>query len=752
MIKMAEATIAITATFTAELIEEPLAYWIQELGIQARIEFAPYNQVFQELLNPSSLLLRNDDGINTVLVRLEDWHMSRDNPTPNVDFSTQEHEEIERNVQDLIQALKSAAKRSGPPWIVCICPASSIIIEDKDRSEFFGQMEARMVSELSNIRGVYLVTTSDLNTLYPVSKYDDPFSGKIGHIPYTAAFFTSLATMIARRIFALRNAPYKIVVLDCDQTLWKGVCGEDGPEGVQINAPHRALQEFMIAQNDAGMLLCLCSKNNEEDVVQVFDRHPEMPLKRDHIVSWRVNWKSKSENIKSLADELQLGLGSFIFVDDNPIECAQVQAECPEVLTLKLPQEQNNIPRFLNHVWAFDHLEVTTEDKKRTQFYRQDVERNRFQEESLTFSDFLEGLELTVHISKMSDSQISRAAQLTQRTNQFNFTTIRRSEAEIQNLCRSEELECLVVEVSDRFGDYGLVGVMMFHAGAEALEVDTFLLSCRALGRGVEHMMIRKLGQIANERGNSHVDVRYIRTGRNQPSLDFLNGIGAEFKCTHDDGFLFSFPAKFAELLTYVPVSAESGPQEQQPPATSGATGITDVRYKSALLSRIGAELYDPAQILKRIRDRKSESQELHNLNHALPAADRTNADMDRSSGEPLTFIEKGMCRIWEEILAIDKVDIHDNFFDIGGQSLFGTLVISRVQSTFGVELSLLNIFECLTIAELAQLIEQCLIHQLDPKELPETLKELNALSDEEVKELLALESIRLTKNNKVSS
>jgi acyl carrier protein len=138
--------------------------------------------------------------------------------------------------------------------------------------------------------------------------------------------------------------------------------------------------------------------------------------------------------------------------------------------------------------------------------------------------------------------------------------------------------------------------------------------------------------------------------------------------------------------------------------------------------------------------------------NHTLPVTDRTNADVDCSFEEPLTFIEKSMCRIWEEILAIDRVDLHDNFFDLGGQSLLGTVVLSRVQSTFQVELPLLSIFESPTIAELAQLIEQHLINQLDPKELPETLRELNGLSDEEVKELLALESTQLTKNKKVSS
>jgi FkbH-like protein len=538
MIETTKPTIAITATFTAEPIEEPLAYWMQELEIQSRIEFAPYSQVFQQLLDPLSLLSKNDKGINVILIRLEDWWRYKDSSNINVNFSSSEYEKIENNVHDLILALKSAVKHSGTPYIVCLCPASFAVKENPGHSEFFEQMEELMASELNDTEGLYLVTKSELRTTYPVLQYNDPFTDEIGHIPYTPAFFTSLATMIARRIFALRSKPYKVIVLDCDQTLWKGICGEDGPDGVEIDAPHQALQEFMTTQYNVGMLLCLCSKNNEEDVVQILDRHPGMLLRRNHIVAWRINWKSKSEGIKSLADELQLGLDSFIFIDDNPIECAQVQAECPEVLTLQLPPEPGDIPGFLNHVWAFDHLKVSTEDKERSKFYKQNKERSRFQKETLTFHDFLVGLELKVHISKMLDSQISRVAQLTQRTNQFNFTTVRHSEAEVQKLYKSKELECLVVEVSDRFGDYGLVGVIMFRTGSKALEVDTFLLSCRVLGRGVEHQMLAKLGEIAKKRSLNHINIPYNHTNKNQPALDFLHEIAAKLKpCIRDQKY-----------------------------------------------------------------------------------------------------------------------------------------------------------------------------------------------------------------------
>ena len=157
-------------------------------------------------------------------------------------------------------------------------------------------------------------------------------------------------------------------------------------------------------------------------MLEVFDRRPDMVLKREHLVSWRINWQPKSENIRSLAQELNLGLDSFIFLDDNPVECAEVRSGCPEVLTLRLPID-GDIEGFLRHVWAFDRLRVTSEDRQRTTMYKQEAERARFQKQAPTIDEFLAGLDLQVTISEPAPEQVDRVAQLTQRTNQFNFTT-----------------------------------------------------------------------------------------------------------------------------------------------------------------------------------------------------------------------------------------------------------------------------------------------------------------------------------------
>ena len=536
--------ICVTATFTAEPLEDSLRYWMKELGFPFDVTFAPYNQVFQQLLDPSSLLSQNHMGINVVLVRLEDWQRFEKGDEAD---SALAQEKIERNIGELAQALQLASDRSTTPTIVCIGQPSPAVAADEQRNALFQRMESLLADELAPLNSVYLVSSAEMTERYPVREYYDPFTDKNGHIPYTTAFFTALGTLLARKIYALQTPARKVIALDCDNTLWKGVCGESGPLGVEMDAPHRALQQFMIAQQEAGRLLCLCSKNSEQDVFDVFAQHPDMLLKREHILAWRINWQPKSENLAALAQELQLGLDSFIFVDDNPLECAEVKAGCPEVLTLQLPEQAERIPRFLQHAWPFDHLKITATDRQRTALYRQNAQREQARQGAASFEAFLATLELEIHISQMTPEQVERVAQLTQRTNQFNVSTIRRTEGEVAHLSRAGELEFSVVEVRDRFGDYGLVGVMAFKTQASALHVDTFLLSCRVLGRGVEHRMWKTLGEIATTRGLETVSVPFLPTAKNQPAFDFLSKVAGDYQEPyHQDGRLFSVPAQVA--------------------------------------------------------------------------------------------------------------------------------------------------------------------------------------------------------------
>src|SRR6185369_1758559 len=315
--------------------------------------------------------------------------------------------------------------------------------------------------------------------------------------------------------------------------------------------PYRTLQEFMIGQMKAGMLLSLCSKNNEKDVLDVFDQRTDMLLKREHLVSWRINWNNKSENTKSLANELNLSLESFIFIDDNPVDCADVKINCPGALTLQLPRNAELFPEFLRHVWAFDRAPSTEEDQNRTRLYRENSERHQFLERSYSLKDFIEGLQLRVEIEEATDDQLGRVSQLTFRTNQFNFTTIRRSEGEIKDFLKRKGAECRVVRVVDRFGDYGLVGVLMYETEGDRYKVDTFLLSCRVLGRGVEHALASELGRRAVKEGKQFVELTCVPTQRNQPALEFITSVGDQYR--NEEGNTWTFPAQYLASVHYNP-------------------------------------------------------------------------------------------------------------------------------------------------------------------------------------------------------
>jgi FkbH-like protein len=528
--------IAIAATFTAEPLEEPLKFWTAELAIPAVTKFAAYQQIFQELLDPHSLMRTNHNGFNVVLLRMEDWNRFDTAGTPA------RMQKIASNVEEVILALQSAEKQSSVPYIVCLCPASRALRADEEWREFLAHVESQTASRLADATGVYVITSAEIEDLYPVTDYEDEYADKLGHVPYTAEFFAALGTMIVRRISCLRGPQYKVVVLDCDETLWKGVCGEDRAMGVVVDAPRRALQEFMLRQRDAGMLLCLCSKNNEEDVWEVFEQNPGMLLRREDIAATCINWKPKSHNLKALAERLNLGLDTFTLVDDSPVECSEVEAGCPEVLALQMPAESEQWQLFLKHVWAFDHVKVTAEDKRRSGLYRENAQREQSREEGQGFDDFIRSLELNVEILRMEAEHLARTSQLTQRTNQFNCTTIRRTESEIVQAMNAGA-QCLIVNLRDRFGDYGLIGVLIYEIKRESLVVDTMLLSCRALGRRVEHRMLTHLVAIAEEQGLQWVDVSFAPTAKNMAAAEFLDEIKGAQKIAAAHGSIYRIAA-----------------------------------------------------------------------------------------------------------------------------------------------------------------------------------------------------------------
>ena len=670
---------AISATFSAEPLQAAISFWGRQLGVNFEVRFSPYNQLVQSLLNPAGEFAQNVHGLNVLLVRLEDLGS------------------IEAHAGELLDALRKTSADRIAPILVCLCPGSTEFVKDAGREALSRKMANLIESSLAETPGVQYLHFDEIRRRYPVAEWESPTGDRLGKIPYTDEYYCALATVLVRHAHSLFMAPYKVIVLDCDDTLWKGICGEDGAGGVLVDSPRRALQEFMLQQREAGMLLCMASKNNEQDVLEVFSQHPEMPLQLRHFTAWRINWESKAEGLAALAEELQVGLDALIFVDDNPKECAEARERLPELLSLALPADVAQIPHFLDHVWAFDHAVITEEDRNRNAYYSQTQEFGQEIGKTTNMAEFIAGLQLKVTFQALRAETLARAAQLTQRTNQFNFTTIRRSEAELQNLLQ----DCVTLEVSDRFGEYGITGLLIFSKQDMDLVVDTFLLSCRVLGRGVEHRVIAWLAETALARGAAFVEVPIVPTNRNLPARQFVESLGAGTR----------FPAAALRGLVWRPVEARA----VLPGDHAAAKGSRFLEFAYLAMS-----LSSPVQIQQAVaRERRG---------GATP-----------HSG--MTETERALASIWAEILERPGVGVDDNFFDLGGHSLLAVLLLLRIKETFGVELPIDDVYSgSLTLGDLATRIETFQIGAMDPAEYERLLQEIEELSEEEVQAQLANE------------
>jgi hypothetical protein len=354
-----------------------------------------------------------------------------------------------------------------------------------------------------------------------------------------------------------------------------------------------------------------------------------------------------------------------------------------------LPRGTGSFASFLDHVWAFDRAGSTAEDRNRTRMYQEGAQRRRFREQSLSLKDFVRGLELRVEIADATEEDCGRVSQLSYRTNQFNLTTLRRSESEVRTLLKRSDVHCLVVRVADRFGDYGLVGVAICEAGADCYRVDTLLLSCRVLGRGVEHVVLSRLGERALKDGKRLVEFRCLPTGKNQIALDFISRIGGRFR--NADGTTWIFAAEVLASLEYDPDETSSVAGE----AAAGAAAETSAPRAAAALGGAGM-----SERLQRIADelcdvdRLAKAVEQYRLGDPSPAAA---ADVMPASG-----LEAAVADIWRRVLGRPRIGLNDNFIDAGGTSLKAVQVIAAIKRELKQTLSIVSLFECPTVALLA--------------------------------------------------
>src|SRR6185369_6419755 len=355
---------------------------------------------------------------------------------------------------------------------------------------------------------------------------------------------------------------------------------------------------------------------------------------------------------------------------------ADVGINCPGVLALSLPKDTERFPAFLQSIWAFDQSVSTSEDQGRTRMYHENAQREHLREQVVSLREFIAGLQLNVQIDEAAEADIPRISQLTLRTNQFNITTIRRSEAEIRKFLTISSNQCLVVRVADRFGDYGLVGVAMYESASDRYTLDTFLLSCRVLGRGVEHQVLRDLSQRALRDGKSLIEVPFLRTEKNLPALKFLQSLDP---ADLPERSAWTFSANRMAGLTYVP--AENAPQAE--PQYVGEAKTSDekefrVSRRSERFQKIGEDLYD--------------------VQHILLAIDEYRLGVRPSAPGVGYNPQSALTRIWQRVLGRASVGLNENFFEAGGTSLKAVQLVAMIKRELKEVLPIATVFECPTL------------------------------------------------------
>ena len=365
------------------------------------------------------------------------------------------------------------------------------------------------------------------------------YSNKIWYMssmPYSRDGLNAVSNEIDRVLEAAFTTRKKIIALDLDNTLWGGVIGEDGVDGIELS-DHKEGQRYydfqrqLLEMKNRGIVLGIVSKNNEEDAEAAIRNHPAMLLRDDEFVSRKINWENKALNLKAMEGELNLTEGGFIFVDDNPVERETVKGECPDMLVPDFPEDTTELLSFAEAIW-FDYcrpLRVLGEDLKKTQMYQNEAKRKLEMESSLNLDDYIAKLEMVADIHRMRVTELERVVQLINKTNQFNVTTKRYTQAEVEDIAADPNNAIYVVYSSDKYGDSGLISVIILIGSEVDVRIDTFLMSCRVMGRKLEDVILNELAAKYQRK----MIGEFIPTAKNAPVRELFDRLG--FSQVSDD-------------------------------------------------------------------------------------------------------------------------------------------------------------------------------------------------------------------------
>jgi FkbH-like protein len=523
--------LAVLSTFNLDLLPPFLAEALDRHGVSARLWLAGFGQLAAEIANPGSeLYIRAPDDVLLVPAPedlLAPLYTSDGAADPR-ELAAERVDELRGQVQTLLERLPAATIH------VAVMGAERAPAEHLLDPAAPGRGQAALahldagIRELGELGGRVVIADFDWAAReVGRAAVNDARLWYLGRMRLNPAGHALLADVVAGGVAVQRGVGRrKVAAVDLDDTLWGGVVGELGPTGIEVGEEGVALafQDFqreLVRLHDSGVLIVLCTKNDPEYALAAFD-HPSMVLRREHVVAERVNWQDKATNIRELAEELDLGLNSFVFFDDNPREREWVRQALPMVAVPELPADPTERPAFIARGPWFRTLAVTDADRMRSTSYRAQGDRRRAQASAASFEDYLVSLEQRVNIELVTEATVPRAAQLCQRTNQFNLTTRRHTQADVERMLADPAYDLVTLSVTDRFGDSGITGLgITLHADGRA-ELDTLLLSCRLLGRRVEDAFLAVLARRARERGARTLLGAYEPTDRNAQVASFF--------------------------------------------------------------------------------------------------------------------------------------------------------------------------------------------------------------------------------------
>jgi len=526
--------ISVLRNVTVEAIESYLQYEAVRIGCRAQVDFGGYDTVVQEANGAAPGLL--DDSTDVVLVFL---HLSTLSPALADQFATLSPEQIAAEIEfcaGIIRQTIAGIRRQTQATVLWASfepmawPALGIQDAQLDNGQAatVQRLNAALREALAAVPSAYVVDLGAVALRLGINRFYDTRYWQMAKAPYSDEALSLTAAEMFKFVRAKLGKTRKCLVLDCDNTLWGGVVGEDGLEGIKLGttypgSAYLAFQRQILELHARGVIIALVSKNNEADVWEVFDRHPDMLLKREHIASAYINWQDKAANLRSVAKDLNIATESLVFVDDSAFELGLVEAELPEVATIRVdPRRPSDARWLLSSCGHFDLPNLTAEDRKRGSLYQAERSRRDAAAAASDLAGYCRSLKIGLTLDFANDLSIPRLAQQTQKTNQFNLTTRRYSDADMAALARDPTVEVIGCKAEDKYGDMGIIGTAIVRYRGETAYLDTFLMSCRALGRGIERRFLFEVLTSAARRGAQSMSADFIPTAKNQQVERFL--------------------------------------------------------------------------------------------------------------------------------------------------------------------------------------------------------------------------------------